>query len=55
MAESTRPRWEYKVIADPREGDLTSLGDDGWELVQVTQGPGTRPNVAYLKRRKDEP
>jgi len=29
-------KWEYMIVKDPKEGDLNKLGDEGWELVSVT-------------------
>ena len=46
-------KWEYEKIDlsdTPRRGDeidvLDTLGDEGWELVAITQ-----KHVAYLKRQ----
>jgi hypothetical protein len=47
------PKWEYEKIDlsdTPRRGDeidlLDTLGEEGWELVAITQ-----KHVAYLKRQ----
>jgi len=48
------PRWEYlttPLIVHNTTAILNNFGDDGWELVQVVQGPGGGL-VAYLKRQK---
>ena len=51
--------WEYKIInvrsenysMDPRRAEeLNRLGDDGWELVSISNN-----NVAYMKRQHPEP
>jgi hypothetical protein len=51
------PQWDYRKINlndVPRKSDdidlLLDAGGDGWELVGITAN-----NVAYLKRRVDEP
>ncbi|MEI8407925.1 MULTISPECIES: hypothetical protein [Kribbella] len=33
---------------------LDNFGQDGWELVQVVQGPNPESLVAYLKREIEE-
>ncbi len=59
-------KWEYTIIEgeNVNEEVLNRLGEDGWELVAVTEidtedtseygGMGTRyyTNTAYLKREK---
>jgi hypothetical protein len=48
QAQDARTRWEYKVMCG--HTDLNKLGEEGWELVAVTQdGHVTCP---YFKRRK---
>jgi hypothetical protein len=48
--------WEYATVAltihNP-QAVLNAWGEDGWELVQVVQGPNPESLVAYLKRAKD--
>jgi hypothetical protein len=36
---------------DQLAGQLTKLGEEGWELTAVV-GPNTRNSIYYLKRRK---
>jgi hypothetical protein len=46
--------WEYAtvpLIVHATKAILDQWGADGWELVQVVQGPDTGL-VAYLKRSK---
>jgi len=54
LTRSRMPRWEYlttPLIVHNTTAILNNFGDDGWELVQVVQGPGGGL-VAYLKRQK---
>jgi selenocysteine lyase/cysteine desulfurase len=56
-------RWEYKIInirsenyrLDPNAaGELTRLGDDGWELVSITSvnfKTGATDNIAMVFKR----
>ena len=45
--------WEYAtvpLIVHATKQILDQWGEDGWELVQVIEGPGGQGVVAYLKR-----
>ncbi len=49
------PQWEYAtvpLIVHATKQILDQWGEDGWELVQVIEGPGGQGLVAYLKRPK---
>jgi hypothetical protein len=49
-------KWEYvtvPLLVHATKQILDNWGADGWELVQVTQGPEGGP-VAWLKRQKQE-
>jgi hypothetical protein len=39
-------KWEYKIVPNCSEGDLNSLGEDGWELVVLTRG-----GIGYIFKR----
>ena len=46
-------KWEYltaPVIVHNTKAILDNFGADGWELVQIIEGPAGG-NVAYLKRK----
>lgn len=48
------PAWEYittPLMIHTTTAILNNWGDDGWELVQIVQGP-EGGLVAYLKREK---
>ena len=49
-------KWEYKTLTvngtRTDEVKLGGLGDEGWELVAVTQQSLISVSVAYLKRKK---
>ena len=48
--------WEYvtvPLLVHATKQILDTWGSDGWELVQVVQGPNHESLVAYLKRAKD--
>ena len=47
-AQESRPRWEYKAACG--RPDLNKLGEEGWELVTVTQDG--RVSCPYFKRQK---
>jgi len=50
------PTWEYMttpLIIHNTTAILNNWGAQGWELVQIVQGP-EGGLVAYLKRRSDE-
>ena len=50
------PRWEYvttPLLVHNEAAILNNWGSDGWELVQVTQGPEGGP-VAWLKRPRQD-
>ena len=52
LTRSRMPRWEYlttPLIIHNTTAILNNFGQDGWELVQVVQGP-EGGLVAYLKR-----
>lgn len=53
-AEAGQPVWEYFVtplLLHNEAQILNNWGAQGWELVQIIEGPAGG-NVAYLKRRK---
>jgi hypothetical protein len=48
-------KWEYltaPVIIHNTKAILDNFGEDGWELVQIVEGPGGGL-VAYFKRPKE--
>ena len=48
--------WEYvtvPLLVHATKQILDTWGSDGWELVQVVQGPNPESLVADLKRAKD--
>lgn len=48
-----QPRWEYFVtplILHSEKQILDNWGNQGWELVQIIEGPAGG-NVAYFKRK----
>ena len=48
--------WEYvtvPLLVHATKQILDTWGSDGWELVQMVQGPNPESLVAYLKRAKD--
>ena len=50
--DAVMPRWEYlttPLIVHNTSAILNNWGEQGWELVQVVQGP-EGGLVAYLKR-----
>lgn len=50
-------KWEYAtapILVHVTKQILDNWGSDGWELVQVIQGPDTQNLVAYFKRPLDE-
>lgn len=52
--EQTQPVWEYFVtplLLHSEAQILNNWGAQGWELVQIIEGPAGG-NVAYLKRKK---
>lgn len=52
-ATSTEQRWEYFVtplLLHNEAAILNNWGAQGWELVQIIEGPAGG-NVAYLKRK----
>jgi hypothetical protein len=52
LTRSRMTRWEYfttPLIVHNTTAILNNFGQDGWELVQVVQGP-EGGLVAYLKR-----
>jgi Domain of unknown function (DUF4177) len=51
-------KWEYvtvPVLIHATKMILDNWGEDGWELVQVIQGPNPESLVGYFKRPKGEP
>jgi hypothetical protein len=51
--DAVMPRWEYlttPLIVHNTAAILNNWGEQGWELVQVVQGP-EGGLVAYLKRQ----
>ena len=49
-------KWEYltaPILTDAAKQILDNFGADGWELVQVVEGPGGGL-VAYFKRPKEK-
>ena len=36
MADLIKLKWEYKVVGHISERDMNNLGQNGWELVNVT-------------------
>ena len=52
-APSSKPVFEYKVVerkARQPEELLNRAGNEGWELVAVTESPATHDFTYYLKR-----
>jgi len=52
-AGSEAPKWEYFVtplLLHNEANILNNWGAQGWELVQIIEGPAGG-NVAYMKRR----
>ncbi|KGN32157.1 hypothetical protein N802_11300 [Knoellia sinensis KCTC 19936] len=48
-------KWEYAtapIMIHATKQILDNWGEDGWELVQVVQGPQGDNLVAYFKRPK---
>ncbi|GAA3313747.1 hypothetical protein GCM10020219_026520 [Nonomuraea dietziae] len=48
-------KWEYltaPVLIHNTKMILDNFGADGWELVQIVQGPDGQGLVAYFKREK---
>jgi hypothetical protein len=45
-------KWEYLMIAEQDAGDLNELGEQGWELVSVSNGQFyfKRPVVSFRER-----
>lgn len=48
-------KWDYKVVRvcgseQNQEEELVEYGNDGWELVGVTNNGSTQTSTAYLKR-----
>lgn len=54
----TNQKWEYlttPLLIHNTKAILDNFGSDGWELVQVIQGPqGPESLVAYFKRPVSE-
>ena len=54
MSEAVEaPKWEYfvtPVLLHSEAQILNNWGSQGWELVQIIEGPAGG-NVAYLKRK----
>ncbi|MEE1784022.1 MULTISPECIES: DUF4177 domain-containing protein [Streptomycetaceae] len=49
-------KWEYMtapLLVHATKQILDNFGEDGWELVQVVQGPNPETLVAYFKREKN--
>lgn len=49
-------KWEYltaPVLIHNTKAILDQFGADGWELVQIIEGPGGGGLVAYFKRPKE--
>jgi len=63
MADTIIPAWEYKVQAieigghDAGIAELTRLGNEGWELVQVIGDPtrGGRVPCIFKRPRSRQP
>jgi len=34
-------KWEYKIVAKATEAEINRLGEEGWELISVTE------NITY--------
>lgn len=52
---SPMKKWEYltaPVLIHNTKMILDNFGADGWELVQIIQGPDGQGLVAYFKREK---
>ncbi|MCA0359525.1 MAG: hypothetical protein LCH41_00570 [Armatimonadetes bacterium] len=62
-----RSKWDYKVIIPKQEGpdlhegrraeleqELLTLGEEGWELVEMPYLKGVRYQVMILKRPKQQ-
>lgn len=50
-------KWEYvtvPLLIHATKQILDTWGEQGWELVQVVQGPSADSLVAYLKRPKED-
>lgn len=55
--KQTTPKqaWEYNILVNPNDENLSMLGTQGWELVSVTTACNSNGNcstAAYLKRAK---
>jgi hypothetical protein len=44
-------KWEYKTLVATPDSDLSSLGEEGWELVWVVFPNPTNGNVYFYFRR----
>lgn len=47
--------WEYNILVNPNDENLSMLGAQGWELVSVTNACSVNGNcytTAYFKRPK---
>ena len=54
--KTARPKWEYKVLAQPTGVDqaqevLNTLGEEGWELAGTTNNTYSSPNGASIATR----
>jgi hypothetical protein len=47
------PKWEYKLINEwLTEKELNDLGEEGWEIVELTITPTDKMHVFVFKRPK---
>lgn len=43
-------QWEYKTVWNCSESTLNTLGKDGWELINITNGTNSKNYHFFFKR-----